>query len=55
MAWGVAGSPIVVAEGSDRTIKLIMLLIIIAAAFDIGIKLYRRVWPAPNRHTHALP
>jgi Tfp pilus assembly major pilin PilA len=50
----VAGGPIVVAEVSDRTIKFIMVLIIIAAAFDIGIKLYRQVRPAPNRHTHAL-
>lgn len=55
MAWAVAGGPIVIAEGSDRTIKFIMVLIIIAAAFDIAIKLYRRVRPAPNRHMHALP
>lgn len=51
MLWTVAGGPIVLAEGSDRTIKFIMVLITITALFDIAIKLYRRVRPAPNGQT----
>jgi hypothetical protein len=53
MLWTATGGPIVLAAAGDRTIKSAMVLITIVSLFDIGIKLYRRVRPAPERQPHA--
>ena len=53
LLWTVTGGPIVLAAASDRTIRFFMVVIVIVSLFDIGIRFYRRVRPAPAGQTHA--
>lgn len=49
MAWAVAGGPIFIRPAADSMVKGLMLLIIVLALLDLGIRLYRRVKPTPDR------
>jgi hypothetical protein len=53
MAWTVLDGPVFKAQSSDGVFKLLLALIILATLAGIGIKLYRRVRPAPDRRAHA--
>ena len=53
LAWTVLDGPVFRAQSSDGVAKLALVLIIVATLAGIGIKLYRRVRPAPDRQAHA--
>ena len=48
MGWAVLGGPIFLAPGSDQTVKFAMALIIAGTLVQWGIKVHRRVRPAPS-------
>jgi hypothetical protein len=49
MMWTVAGGPILMTSNSDRTAKLLMVLIVAVVLPSMGIRLYRSVKPTPDR------
>ena len=53
MAWTVLDGPVFRAQSSDGVCKLLLVVIIVATLAGIGIKLYQRVRPAPDRQAHA--
>lgn len=53
LAWTAVDGPIFRAQSSDGVAKLALVLIILASLAGIGIKLYRRVRPAPDWQAHA--
>lgn len=48
MAWTVLDGPVFITPSSDRTVKLLLVLIVALTLVGIGIKLHRRVRPTPN-------
>jgi len=50
MMWTVLDGPILMSPTSDRTAKFLMVLIVLLTLIDAGIKLYRRIRPAPSGH-----
>ncbi len=53
LAWTVLGGPIFRAQSSDGVAKFSLALIILFTLAGMGITLYRRVRPAPDRQAHA--
>jgi hypothetical protein len=53
MVWTVLDGPVFMAPTSDRTAKALLLLIVAFTLIYLGIKLYRRVRPAPNTQIQA--
>lgn len=53
MAWTALDGPAFKAPGSDGVFRLSLVLITLITLAGIGIKLYRRVRPAPDRRAHA--
>ena len=53
MAWTALDGPVFRAQSSDGVAKFVLVLITVATLAGIGIKLYRRVRPAPDRQAHA--
>lgn len=53
MAWTALDGPVFRAQSSDGVFRLSLVLIILVTLAGMGIKLYRRVRPAPDRQAHA--
>ena len=53
MAWTALDGPVFRAQSSDGVARFALVLIILFTLAGIGIKLYRRVRPAPDRQAHA--
>ena len=48
LLWTVMGGPVFKAASSDQMTKVLLVLIVAFVLFDVGMKAYRRVTPAPN-------
>ncbi len=48
LAWIVFDGPVMMTARSDQTAKSLVMLIVVITLVDMGIKLYRRVSPAPR-------
>ena len=53
MAWTALDGPVFKAPSSDGVFRVSLAIITLATLAGIGIKLYRRVKPAPDRRAHA--
>ena len=53
MAWTVLDGPVLRTQSSDGVARFLLLLILLSTLAGIGVKLYRRVRPAPDRQAHA--
>ena len=53
MAWTALDGPVFRAQSSDGVFRLSLALIVLATLASIGIRLYQRVRPAPDRQAHA--
>jgi hypothetical protein len=49
ITWTIADGPLFVAPVSDRTAKLLLVLVVAFTLIDLGMKRYRRVRPLPNK------
>ena len=48
LAWTVLDGPVFMAPASDRTVKFLLVLIVVITLISMGIMLHRRVRPRPN-------
>ncbi len=53
MVWAVLDGPMLMTSVSDRIAKFFMLFIVTIILIDLGVKLLRRVKPAPDKQLHA--
>ena len=53
MLWTAMDGPVFMAEASDRTVKFAMVVIVAITLIGLGIKLYRRIRPRPDRRMQA--
>ncbi len=53
LAWTVLDGPIFRAQSSDGVARFALVLIILCTLAGLGIKLHRRIRPAPDRQAHA--